>query len=115
MSCGTDQIDMFRLAASYVYAEPADPPVQAPTKFETTINLKTAKALGLTVPPGLLMAADERNLESDDIATAEIAIDGQIEHRQVAHSPPRPGAWSGSTRRALAEDGGFGLSHFCLG
>ena len=64
MSYGTDQNDMFRLAASYVDRilrgdKPADLPVQAPTKFETTINLKTAKALGLTVPPGLLVAADE--------------------------------------------------------
>jgi len=64
MSYGTDQVEMFRLAASYVDRilrgdKPADLPVQAPTKFETVINLKTAKALGLTVPPGLLVAADE--------------------------------------------------------
>ena len=64
MSFGTDQNDMFRLAASYVDRilrgdKAADLPVQAPTKFETTVNLKTAKALGLTVPPGLLVAADE--------------------------------------------------------
>jgi putative ABC transport system substrate-binding protein len=64
MPYGTDQNEMFRLAASYVDlilrgTKPADLPVQAPTKYETVINLKTAKALGLTVPPGLLVAADE--------------------------------------------------------
>ena len=64
MSYGTDLVDMFRQAASYVDrilrgAKPADLPVQAPTKYETAVNLKTAKALGLTVPPGLLVAADE--------------------------------------------------------
>ena len=64
MSYGTDIVDQSRQAASYVDrilrgAKPADLPVQAPTKYETTINLKTAKALGLTVPPGLLVAADE--------------------------------------------------------
>jgi putative ABC transport system substrate-binding protein len=64
MSYGTDQIDMFRLAASYVDRllrgdKPADLPVQTPTRFETTINLKTARDLGLIVPAGLLVAADE--------------------------------------------------------
>ena len=64
ISYGTDQPDMFRLAASYIDRilrgdKPADLPVQAPTRFETAVNLKTAKALGLTVPPGLLVAADE--------------------------------------------------------
>jgi putative tryptophan/tyrosine transport system substrate-binding protein len=64
MSYGTGQVDMFQQAASYVDrilrgANPADLPVQAPTKYETVINLKTAKALGFTVPPGLLVAADE--------------------------------------------------------
>jgi hypothetical protein len=64
MSYGNDLVDMFRQAASYVERilrgdKPADLPVQAATKFETIINLKTAKALGLTVPPGLLVAADE--------------------------------------------------------
>ncbi len=64
MSYGTDQIEMFGQTASYIDrilrgAKPADLPVQAPTKYETILNLKTAKALGLTVPPGLLVAADE--------------------------------------------------------
>jgi putative ABC transport system substrate-binding protein len=64
MSYGTDNVDQNRQAASYVDrilrgANPAELPVQTPTKYQTTINLKTAKALGLTVPPGLLVAADE--------------------------------------------------------
>jgi putative ABC transport system substrate-binding protein len=64
MSYGIDPLDEFRQAASYVDrilrgASPAELPVQAPTKFETVLNLKTARALGLTVPPGLLVAADE--------------------------------------------------------
>jgi len=55
---------MFGQTASYVDrilrgAKPADLPVHAPTKYETILNLKTAKALGLAVPSGLLVAADE--------------------------------------------------------
>jgi hypothetical protein len=57
-------VRIFRQAASYVDrilrgAKAADLPVQAPTKYETTLNLKTAKALGLDVPPSLLVRADE--------------------------------------------------------
>jgi putative ABC transport system substrate-binding protein len=64
MSYGTDSNDVFRLAASYVDqilrgANPADLPVQAPTKYETVVNLKAAKALGLSAPPSLLVRADE--------------------------------------------------------
>ena len=64
MSYGIDNIDVVQKAASYVDrilrgAKPVELPVQAPTKFETVINLKTAKALGLDVPPSLLLGADE--------------------------------------------------------
>jgi putative ABC transport system substrate-binding protein len=64
MIYGTNFVELYRQAASYVDrilrgAKAADLPVQLPTKFETVVNLKTAKALGLTVPQGLLVAADE--------------------------------------------------------
>ena len=63
MSYGVDVVQLFQRAATYVDrvlkgAKPADLPVQLPEKFEFVINLTTAKALGLAIPPGLLAIAD---------------------------------------------------------
>jgi len=64
MSFGPNLADLYRRAAEFVDkilrgAKPADIPVEQPTKFDLTINLTTAKALGLTIPPGVLARADE--------------------------------------------------------
>jgi putative ABC transport system substrate-binding protein len=64
LSYGPDPVDLFRRAASYVDrilrgAKPGDLPVQFPTKFELVVNRRTATALGLAVPPSILLRADE--------------------------------------------------------
>jgi putative ABC transport system substrate-binding protein len=64
LSYGVDTVDTLRRAATYIDrilrgAKPAELPVQLPTKFEMAVNLKTAKALGLTVPQSILLRADE--------------------------------------------------------
>ena len=59
ISYGIDQTELVREAASYVDGHPGELPVQLPTKYQLAINLKTAKALGLTIPESFLLRADE--------------------------------------------------------
>jgi putative ABC transport system substrate-binding protein len=64
LSYGVDRVDLFRRAATYVDrimrgVKPGDLPVQFPTKFDMAVNLKTAKALGLAIPPSILLRATE--------------------------------------------------------
>jgi putative ABC transport system substrate-binding protein len=73
LSYGPDPVDTWRCAASYVDrilrgAKPGDLPVQFPTKFEMAVNLKTAKALGLAVPPSILLCAGEVIIEKRRVA-----------------------------------------------
>ena len=65
LSYGVDYVDIFRRAATYVDRilrgeKPGDLPVQFPTRFEMVVNLRTAKALGLAIPPSILLRADEQ-------------------------------------------------------
>jgi putative ABC transport system substrate-binding protein len=81
ISYGPDLRDQFRLAAGYIDRvlkgeKPADLPVQAPTKFELIINLKTAKALGLTIPDKLLATADGVVAKAEH--AARLVCDGQL-------------------------------------
>jgi putative ABC transport system substrate-binding protein len=64
LTYGIDRVDLYRRAAPYVdrilrNAHPGDLPIQQPTKFELVVNLKTAKALGVTIPESFLLRADE--------------------------------------------------------
>jgi putative tryptophan/tyrosine transport system substrate-binding protein len=96
VSYGFDRLDNFRRAAGYVDRilkgeKPADPPVQAPTKYELTLNLKTAKALGLAIPPMLLARAHRwrRMLVSGVHATiTELAAADKIKESCVGRVLP---------------------------
>jgi hypothetical protein len=107
LSYGIDRLDIFRRAASYVDrilrgAKPAELPIQLPTSFELVINLKTAKALGLTIPETLLATADEviqvtvqehpprrDHNGSRNGSFATLAPPAQQQRFEIADSPPR--------------------------